>query len=228
MRKLIYSTLCFALLLSNGLLAQETTTIESEQAIELMNNYKKANAEKVFGYTVGKDILSEIVNLKEVDRLQLFFGADDEGSEKIIYQAFNDENKALGPYGDDGVDCPPNCPPKEDPEENVAAMSHYIFKENVAAIGHYISEETAINWISNYKGKVKAYSVSINAIISLLDQPEASGIYFSRGLDQENNFTIVLTALTAKGEYLNNGLYYSGGEICTENCLTLPNAITKK
>lgn len=215
MRKLIYSTLCFALLLSNGLLAQETTTIESEQAIELMNNYKKANAEKVFGYTVGKDILSEIVNLKEIDKLKLYFGADHEGSEKIIYQAFNNENKALGPYGDDGKPCPPNCP-KEDPEENVTA------------IGHYISEETAINWISNYTGNVKSYSVSIDAIINLLDQPEASGIYFSNAYDAADNFTMVLTALNAKGEYLNNGLYYSGGEICTENCLTLPNAITKK
>ena len=98
--------------------------MNKEKVTKWVKKYQKENPNEVHGWLYGCDVLEELLNADGSCGIWFFKGINDEGQERLVLYPADSEGNILGNQikslgaaanggglaGDDGEECPPNCP----------------------------------------------------------------------------------------------------------------------
>lgn len=214
--KSILCALALIMIASFALRAQDVNLGETGKSIGLdvartwMRTYESKGG-KVEGHYYGKKMLNELLSHPNIAGVSIFVGLDGAGNEHLIFKPLNELGE-VPPSSfayDAGSTCPPICPPKA-----------------VMQLGSAIEEGLAQQMINTFQskneGRTFAHSFRADAFNEILAQPDAAGIYFANGMDENSNEHLILVGTKDNGEVMWNGLVYNSGATCAIVCPGYP------
>jgi hypothetical protein len=185
--------------------------ITKETASDWTTRFAQANPKAVRGHFYGVTVLREILRTDGLAGIFIFNALDNNGNNHLVFKAADKNGEVIaGGSFDDGITCPPTCPPKN----------------GVAGIGSRIEDGIAQQMIENFQknnpGKVFSTLYGKTVFEKILNQPKVEGIYFSNGLDEKGVEHMVLAGVDKDGAAVEGGGPYNDGTACPPTCPGYP------